>query len=162
MRIILHARLQDVVAEYQARGTGSLSSSHRMADWAIFAQITADALDVSDVAELLATMETERASFALENEPWAAVIGDWVRDDPEDAATWRKASSLVERLTEKAQEHDRQFTIHNAAGLGDNLSQYESELGELYSLEIDDSGRSNEYRFDVTDDAGTPTGLSRF
>lgn len=33
---------------------------------------------------------------------------------------------------------------------------------QLYSLEIDNSGRSNQYRFDVTDDAGTPTGLGRF
>lgn len=40
-----------------------------MADRVIFVRIIADALDVADVDELLATMETERTTFALENEP---------------------------------------------------------------------------------------------
>ncbi|MCU4718378.1 PriCT-2 domain-containing protein [Halapricum hydrolyticum] len=152
--------IQQVLAEYERRDMGTMSSSHRMADWAIFAQATADALDVSGVDNLLETMETERASFALENEPWAATIDEWIDDDPNDASTWRSASSLVDRLNEVADSHNLSFTYSRPQGLGGKLSQYESELSELYNLEIHE-GHTNEYRFNVTDET-TATGLGRY
>lgn len=153
--------LQAILAEYLERDTGSMSSSHRMADWAIFAKIVADALDIDDVEDLLETMETERATFALENEPWAAVIGEWVQDNPEDAATWRKASALADRLQETAETHDRPFSLTSAPALGSKLSVYRDELTELYNLEVDESRRTNRYRFAV-DDGLAPTGLDRY
>jgi hypothetical protein len=153
--------LQAIVAEYAERDTGSMSSSHRMADWAIFAKIVADALEVDRADELLDMMETERAVFALENEHWAAVIGDWVADDPEDAATWREASSLADHLEEKAEAQDRGGVTFTAQSLGSLLTQHRSELGELYALEIDESRNPNRYRFNLGDDT-TATGLDSY
>lgn len=150
--------LQQILREYHTRNTEAMSSSHRMADWAIFAQITADALEVDRVDDLLETMETERATFALENEPWANTIGEWIRNNPEEAAKWRKASSLCDCLDTVVENGG--FGL-NAPGLGGKLSTYHGELGELYGLEIDTSGRTNKYRFDVGDDT-SPTSLKRY
>jgi len=152
--------LQSILAEYHRRDTSSMSSSHRMADWAIFAKIAADALDVTQIDDLLEMMETERATFALENETWANHIADWVSENPDDANTWRKASSLSEKLSEIAQSNGSVFDM-SGRGLGSKLSTYHEELSELYNLEIDESGRANQYRFAV-DDSSSPVGLGRF
>lgn len=153
--------LQAVVEEYAERDTGSMSSSHRMADWAIFAKIVADALDVDGIDDLLDMMETERAVFALESEDWAGVVGDWVSDNPETAAQWREASTLAEDINEWAEADGRGSPGFSPQGVGGNLSQYENELRELYGLEIDDSGSPNQYRFDAGGDTGA-VGLDKF
>lgn len=153
--------LQAIVREHQERDTGSMSSGHRMAGWAIFARIVGDALGVDAVDDLLETMETERATFALENESWAAVIGRWLKSKPETAAKWHTAGELGDLLESFAGENDLPIDVTHAAGLGSKLTTYRNELGELYGLEIDDGGRSNQYRF-VTDDDHEPTGLGRF
>jgi hypothetical protein len=152
--------LQSILAEYHRRDTSAMSSSHRMADWAIFAKIVADALDVSQIDDLLEMMETERATFALENEPWANHIADWVSHSPDDANTWRKASSLSEKLNEVAQSNGSMFEM-SGRGLGSKLSTYHDELSELYDLEIDESGRTNQYRFAVGD-SSSPGSLRRY
>lgn len=154
--------LQAVVREYHKRDTEAMSSNHRMADWAIFARLIADALDVSAVDELLDTMETERATFALENEPWARVLGRWIEDNPDDAAAYRGAGDLADALEATAADHDLPLDVTQAAGLGSKLSTYREELAELYDLEIDDSGRSNQYRFATGHDDHDPTGLGRY
>lgn len=154
--------LQAVVREYHERDTETMSSNHRMADWAIFARLIADALDMENVDELLDTMETERATFALENEPWARVLGRWIEDNPDDAAAYRGAGDLADALQATASDHDLPLDVTHAAGLGSKLSTYREELGELYDLEIDDSGRSNQYRFATEHDDHDPTGLGRY
>jgi hypothetical protein len=154
--------LQSTIREYHDRDTGAMSSDHRMAGWAIFARTIADALDVSGVDELLETMETERATFALENEPWARVLGRWIEDHPTDAATYRGAGDLTDALEATANDHDLPLDVTHAAGLGSKLSNYREELAELYDLEIDDSERSNQYRFATDTDGHDPTGLGRY
>lgn len=123
-----------------------------MADWAIFAHVVGDALDVTDIDELLDTMETERATFALENEPRARVLGEWVDDNPETTATWRAAGDLADRLEEYAADQNLRFDATHPAALGSKLSTYRNEFTELYEMELDDRGRQNKYRFDVDSD----------
>lgn len=154
--------LQAVVAALASADTASRGTSHRMADWAILADVTADALGVERVGELLETMETERAVFALENEPWAGVVEQWVRSDPDDAATWRKAASLADRLKDFADEQDRTFTLTDARALGGKFGQYHSELSAIYGLEVDDSKRTNRYRFADGEAGSEPTGLNKY
>ncbi|THE63988.1 hypothetical protein D8Y22_15265 [Salinadaptatus halalkaliphilus] len=153
--------LQTVLSEYLTRDIDSMSSSHRMADWAIFAKIVADSLDVAGIDDLLETMETERATFALENEDWANVIGKWVRSDPDDAQKWRSAGEIGDVLERVADNNDMSISVTHAAGIGSKFSMYRNELAEIYNLEIDDSGRSNRYRFNVSSDT-EPAGLGRF
>lgn len=153
--------LQTVLSEYLTRDIDSMSSSHRMADWAIFAKIVADSLDVAGIDDLLETMETERATFALENEDWANVIGKWVRSDPDDAQKWRSAGEIGDVLERVAGNNDMSISVTHAAGIGSKFSMYRNELAEIYNLEIDDSGRSNRYRFNVSSDT-EPAGLGRF
>ncbi len=153
--------LRAVVAEFQERDTRGMTTRHRMADWAIDARLIADALDVDGVDELLETMQTERATFALEDKAWAGVLEEWMESEPDDAAQWRKAGSLNDRLEEKADEYDREWRFSSAQGLGKALSNYRDELATLYDLEVDDSKRTNKYRFDV-DDGAAGAGLNRF
>lgn len=153
--------LRETIATYRETDTGAMSSSHRMADWAIFATIVADALEVPNVDRLLETMETERATFALENEAWAGVIGHWVRTEAEAAATWRNASGMLSKLKKVAEDDNRPFDLTTPQGVGQKFATYHEELADLYGLEIDDTGRSNRYRF-VPDDDTEPTALGRF
>jgi len=154
--------LQQIVRTYHERDTGAMSSDHRMADWAIFARIVGEALDVDAVDDLLETMETERATFALENEPWARVLGRWIEEKPEQAAKYRSAGDLADELQTTSDDHDLPLDVTHAAGLGSKLTTYREELDELYDLEIDDSGRSNQYRFATDHDDHDPTGLGRY
>ena len=154
--------LQAIVRAYHEQDTGAMSSDHRMADWAIFARIVADALDVPAVDVLLETMETERATFALENEPWARVLGRWIENNPSAAAEFQSAGDLADALTTTADEHDLPLDVTRPQGVGAKLTTYREELGELYDLEIDDSGRRNRYRFATDDDGHDPTGLGRY
>jgi len=153
--------LQSIVRTYTATDTATMSSDHRMADWAIFARIVADALDVDDVAELLETMETERATFALENENWAKVLGEWIAEHPDTAAEWHSAGTIGNSLESHAEKNDMPISVTSASGIGSKLTQYRSELGDLYGLQIDNGGRSNKYRFE-TDDGHDPSGLGAF
>jgi hypothetical protein len=150
--------LQAILTEYERQDTATMSSSHRMADWAIFAKIVADALDVDRVEELLEVMETERSKFALEDERWASLLAEWINDEPEQARKWRSAGDLAAGI--EARADDREYAL-TAAGLGSKLTSYHSQLAELYNLEVDEGGRTNKYRFDIDDDT-TATGLSRF
>lgn len=153
--------LQAVVAHYHEVDTESMTSTHRMADWAIFATIVADALDIDRVDDLLETMEAERATFALEDEDWAAVIGEWINDDPAAAAEWRTAGDMVDPLKEAANESGLTFDLTSAQGLGGKLSRFSTELGELYDLEIDTDASPNQYRFAV-EEGTTATRLKQF
>jgi hypothetical protein len=141
--------LQAIVAEYRDRDTNTMSADHRMADWAIFAHIVGDALNITDIEALLDTIQTERATFALENEPWAQVLGDWVSSNPETAATWLSAAELADKVESYAAENNVTFTKSHPSALGSKLSAYHNELAELYGLEIKDRRRSNSYRFDT-------------
>jgi hypothetical protein len=141
--------LQAIVAEYRDRDTNTMSADHRMADWAIFAHIVGDALNITDIEALLNTIQTERATFALENEPWAQVLGDWVNSNPETAATWLSAAELADKVESYAAENKVTFIKSHPSALGSKLSEYHNELAELYGLEIKDRRRSNSYRFDT-------------
>lgn len=152
--------LQRIVAAYDRTDIDRLTSTHRMADWAIMVDVIAGALGVDGVTDLVDTMQAERAAFALENEDWAATLGRWIRDHPDTATQYHQASDLVELLTDYAANEDLPFDINSGRGLGSLLSQYQTELYELYDLEIDDSGRTNTYRFDTGDDIDT--GLDRY
>jgi len=153
--------LNEIVAEYRQTETENMSSSHRMADWAIMARVVSNSLDVADVDDLLQTMETERATFALENDPLAQLIGEWIDNQPTDAAKWRTAGELLDRLQELPEEWPGMVEHTSAAGLGSRLVQVRNELGTIYNFEIDDSRRSNRYRFDV-DDSTSAGRLSKF
>jgi hypothetical protein len=155
--------LRALVAEYAQRDTGAMSSDHRMADWAIFARIVADALGVGGVDDLLETMETDRATFALENEPWARVLGRWIRDDPETAGQYNSAGDIADALEATADDSGLNINVTSARGIGSKFNHYREELGELYGLEIDDSGHANQYRFNAAgDDETGAVGLGRF
>jgi hypothetical protein len=154
--------LRAIVAEYRERDTEAMSADHRMADWAIFARIVGDALGVTDINELLDTMETERATFALENEPWARVLGEWVDDNPEAAATWRAAGDLADRLEDYAADQNLRFDATHPSALGSKLSTYRNELTELYGMELDGRGRQNKYRFNVDSDDHSSGALGRY
>lgn len=150
--------LRRVLAAYHETDTGTMSSPHRMADWAIFARVVGDALDVEGIDDLLDVMETERATFALENEQWARVLGRWIKDEPDAATQWHSAADLAEALAECADEHGLPFGLGSAQGIGSKFAHYHTELAELYGLDIDDTGRTNRYRFDVPD-SGYNAGL---
>lgn len=139
--------LQDVIREYGERETATMSTGHRMASWANMARIAGDALDVPDVDSLLDVMQSERAAFALEDEPWAGVIQHWRKDEPEEATVWQGAGALAKKLDDYADQNGLPFNQTHASALGSKLSLYRSELEELFGLEIDESGRTNEYRF---------------
>lgn len=149
--------LQAIVSEHARRDTATMSSAHRMADWAIFARIIADALDVEDVGSLLETMETERATFALENEPWATDLGKWVRANPDEAAEWQPASDLIEAMDAE------DGPLRSPSGFGSKMSTYRDELGALFGLKIDRDDSPYQYRFATDGDETTvPTGLNQF
>jgi hypothetical protein len=153
--------LQSIVRTYTATDTATMSSDHRMADWAIFARIVADALDVDNVTELLETMETERATFALENENWAKVLGEWISENPDTAGEYHAAGTIGDSLQAHAEKSDMPISVTSASGIGSKFNQYRNELHDLYGLDIDDSARSNKYRFE-TDDGHDPSGLGAF
>lgn len=145
--------LQAVLAEYAGRDIDAMSSGHRMADWAILATVVGDALDVPDIDGLLDTMQTERATFALENEAWARVLDRWITEEPAIAREPNSASDIADRLEATANGNDLQLDVSSAQGIGSKFATYRDELGELYGLAVDESGKTNAYRF-ATDVAG--------
>lgn len=156
--------LADVIGQIETTDFDQITTSHRMSDWARLALVVGDALDVPEVDDLLDTMELEQATFALEEDPVGLCVDSWVEDDPDDAATWRTAGDLLDRLQQKREQYATPpLDVNTAAGLGSKLnSTLRSELEELYGLETQQAGRSNEYRFTEGEDDHSATGLGNF
>lgn len=150
--------LQSVLQEYIKTDTDGMTSSHRMADWAIFAKVIAQALDVDDLNELLETMQTERANFALEDDRTARYVSAWIKQNPEKASTWRKAGEFLDVMKGNG-DLPGMIEYDNAAGFGFYLNQHRDEYGELLGLQINDDRSPKEYAFDVElEDGGTARG----
>jgi len=156
--------LRDVLAELERTDLDQISTTHRMADWAAHAKIVAAALNVDGVENLLEAMQYEQSYFALEEDPVALCVERWISDDPDDAATWRRAGALLDRLKEKQEENNTPpLDVSSPGGLGKKLSSgLRSNFEALYGLEVKRPGRSNEYRFGDGSDDTTGTGLGRF
>lgn len=156
--------LHAIMAQLDTTDLDSIATTHRMSDWARMAHVIADALGIDDMDELLDAAEVEQSTFSLADEPVGIVVDEWVNDDPADAAQWRSASVLMDRLQDKQEEHDTPaLDVASPKALGTKLSTtLESPLRELYDLEVDRGGRVNEYRFAVDDADAHATGLGRY
>lgn len=138
--------LNKILRERQANEDPFRTTTHRMADWALFAQDAGDALDVPRVDELLGGMQTERAFFALENEPLRIVIEEWLSDHPDGGEF--TAGELVDDFEAAASEAGVAFKYNSSRGLSNALSSLSDELSELFDMEvIDTRNGAKRYRF---------------
>lgn len=149
--------LNRVVAHLNDGADRDISTTFRMASWAILCHVVGEALGVDNVGALLESMRTEQARFALEEEPIGLVLAAWSKlsDDgghligPDDMAVWRSASKLVEDMNQIARDERIALDVSSPQGMASKVNQLESELKELYGLETKPAGRSKAYRFVV-------------
>lgn len=137
--------LNAILAKRQADADPHRTTTHRMADWALFAQDAAGALEVSNCDRLLEGMETERAFFALENEPLRVIIEQFLRDNPDGGSF--EAGDLLGDFESAANEAGITMPYNTSRGLSNALTSLSEELGELFGMEVRES-RSGPKRYD--------------
>lgn len=138
--------LNEILRVRQQDADPHRTTSHRMADWALFARDAAEALGVSEVDDLLDGMQTERAFFALENEPLRLLIESFLREHP-DGGEW-EASELLDKFERASDDAGVPLTYSTSRGLSNALSSLSDELGELFGLEVvDPRNGAKRYRF---------------
>ena len=152
--------LNDIVAELQAADRRHMTSSHRMAGWAIFVRLAAEALGVDDIDGTLDAIQLERALFALEDDSLFRVIRGWldangrsVRGKP-----WT-AGELLDEFDEYAGQEDMEFDYRRPQDLAKRLVKVATELDKLFGFEVRRVGRSNAYTFTEPDDDDGKQGL---
>lgn len=140
--------LNDIVAEMQSTDMESMVSTHRMSDWAAFAKVVGEALDIDGVDDTLEVMQKERALFALEDDPLFRTVREWLnkRGASVRGEDWT-AGDLLDELQDFAEDNNIDFTYQRSQTLGKRLGNVEEEMDELFGFESDTSSRTNKYRF---------------
>jgi len=152
--------LNEIVGHMHGINRAEYSSDHRMADWAIQARITAEALDIplanAESQDLFGAISHERAAFALEERPeiQASVRNLLNRKAPGIRGQKLSAGEMLSELSDVAKDAGINLSAYNPRRLGQTLTQYESELDEMYGFEaVREAGAAqNYYRF-TTDES---------
>jgi len=125
-----------------------ISSPHRLADWAAFALVTAQALgiEIEKVKTLLTNMEMERAAFSLLDDPLREALKSWVKSS-KNQGEWYSTGELYTMLVEEHSEFKK--TYESVQSLGKRLANVETELRCLFKMERRKNHRTNawEVRF---------------
>lgn len=122
-------------------------TDHRLADWAIFTEAIANALDIEGREKLLNDMQEERATFSLEGDPLKQAIEEWLRSE-EYKKEYLTAAELLEELGEINEGFGKSYK--RPQSLGRRLSNVEAELNELYGLKTKEDSHNERkmYYFD--------------
>ena len=109
------------------------SSSHRLAGWAIFAHVVAEALGLNqeNVRTLLNKMEYERGAFAMKDDPLLPALKR-LCDSLENTGEWLSTSELHDKLNDVARD---EYYYKSPASLGKKLSKYDVSLRQLFGME---------------------------
>lgn len=144
--------LNEIVAEMQDTDMLSMVSTHRMSDWAAFAKVVGNALDIGGVDETLDVMQQERALFALEDDSLFRTLRKWLSDRSTDSRgiKWQ-AGDLLDELDQYAMDNNIDFTYNRAQTLGKRLNNVSEEMDELFGFTIHDDGRTTKYEFISSD-----------
>lgn len=138
--------LNAIIRQRNSRDDSFRTTSHRMADWALFAEDIDEALDMGVADELLDGMQQERAFFALENEPLRLVVDEWMKQHPSGGEY--EASELLDDFRAAADETGVMFEYASSRGLSKGLSSLSDELKELFGMEVVERGRgAKKYKF---------------
>jgi len=124
--------LNKILKVLQTFSFEEVSSSHRLAGWAVFAQIVAEALDLEneEVQTLLDTMEYERGAFAMKDEPLLPALKLFCNSF-ENHGEWLSTSELHAALKEVACDI---YYYKSPASLGKKLAKYEVSLTQMFGM----------------------------
>ena len=125
--------LNRIVAKLGEKNLNEIVTTHRLADWAAFAVIVAEALEIDsdEVNKLLENMEYERAAFTLMDDPLLPALKKWLA--MENHGDWLTASDLHDALCKLDEKYSRSYS--SPQSLGKRLAHVESELNKLFGME---------------------------
>ncbi|MBO8182716.1 MAG: toprim domain-containing protein [Archaeoglobus sp.] len=131
--------LNKILAKLEDRDLSEITTTHRLADWAAFVKVVAEALEIDeDVDELLEKMEYERSAFTLQDDPLLPALKEFIRAS--NAGEWLTASQLHKMLCEIDDRYAASYS--SAKSLAKRLANVESELKKLLGMER----RKNSYK----------------
>jgi DNA polymerase III delta prime subunit len=126
----------NVVVNGLKEQTVSLSTSHRMADFATFAQRVGTILGRGDeVAAILDKLGKDQSAFLLEDDPIAQTLAIWL-EDPVNLNRPVSSGELFKTLTEMTQQAGTVFPFRNAVSFGQRLKHQAINIEDTLGVTI--------------------------
>jgi hypothetical protein len=127
--------------------------SHRLADWARLAIRFAPLLGIGAIEEKLKAMETSKVAFALDDDPLAQGLEEWLAAHPDH--DFIASGELFQQINSLYASKDQKWAISSARAFGTHLRNLRSELESRYKIEEKPGpGNKKLFRFTKLNAAG--------
>lgn len=120
------------------------SLSHRLADWARLAILFAPLLGIKNIKDKLKAMETSKVGFALEDQPLAQGLDEWITNNPQH--DFIASGELYHQICLMYEAKGQKFDIKSVTQFGGYLKNLRPELETLFKIS-EKAGPSNKKLF---------------
>ena len=121
--------------------------SHRLADWARLVILFAPLLGIKNIKDKLKQMEKSKVGFALEDQPLAQGLDEWITNNPDhDFIT---TGELFQQICTMYEAKGQKFDIKTSNIFGSYLKNLKPELETLFKIS-DKAGSNNKKLFKFT------------